>query len=146
MVRGCCRCRTRATAAGAGEAAVPTDRPLDGVNLIPFVTGKTAGDPHRTLYWRSGRYRVLLSGGWKLQTLEDPKKVWLYDLANDPTEQHNLAQARPDKVRELAGLLGSQDAQMVKPIWPSLVQGPISIDHPLSVPDKPGDEYIVWDN
>ena len=35
---------------------------------------------------------------------------------------------------------------MVKPAWPSLLQGPIPIDHPLGMPDKPGDEYIYWDN
>jgi hypothetical protein len=35
---------------------------------------------------------------------------------------------------------------MVKPIWPSVLRGEIAIDHPLSVPDKPGDDYVIWDN
>ena len=35
---------------------------------------------------------------------------------------------------------------MVKPLWPSLLHGAIAFDHPLSVPDKPDDAYIVWDN
>ncbi|HET9161449.1 MAG TPA: sulfatase-like hydrolase/transferase [Caulobacteraceae bacterium] len=135
-----------ATAAGAGGAATPKDRPMDGVDLVPFATGKASGDPHASLFWRSGGYRTVLSGGWKLQVLDQPKKVWLFDLAHDPTEQHNLAGQRPDKVRELGAIMGAQDKQMKPSIWPSLLQGPIPIDHPLGAPDKASDEYILWDN
>ena len=31
-----------------------TDDKLDGVNIIPFVTGEKKGAPHDTLYWRWG--------------------------------------------------------------------------------------------
>jgi arylsulfatase A-like enzyme len=135
-----------ATAADAGGAAVPANRPMDGVSLIPFIKGAAAGDPHRTLYWRSGRYRTLLSQGWKLQTQEAPAKVWLYDLKADPTERNNLAAKQPAKVRELTALLRAEDAQMVKPLWPSLLQGTIPVDHALNVQDKPTDDFIRWDN
>lgn len=135
-----------ATAAGAAGAPVPKDRPIDGVDLAPFLTGKSAGEPHEVLFWRSGRYRTVLAHGWKLQTLEQPKKTWLFNLTDDPTERRDLAAANPQKVAELMGLLARQDAQSVKPIWPSLLQGAIAIDHPLGTPDKPTDEYIYWDN
>ncbi len=135
-----------ATAAGAGGAEKPADRTMDGVDLVPFITGKSEGDPHASLYWRSGGYRTLLSGGWKLQVLDDPKKTWLFDLKTDPTEQHNLAARHPEKVAELAAILARQDNQMAPSMWPSLLSGPIPIDHPLGVRDRPDDEYIVWDN
>jgi hypothetical protein len=35
---------------------------------------------------------------------------------------------------------------MVAPAWPSLIEGPIAIDHPLGVADSPDDEYVYWDN
>lgn len=135
-----------ATAAAAAGAALPHDRVIDGVDLAPFIAGKASGTPHQTLYWRSGRYRMIIADGWKLQTLESPRRTWLYHLADDPTEHHDLSASQPDKVREMTALLASQDHQMVKPLWPSLLHGAISIDHPLGVPDKPSDEYIVWDN
>jgi len=135
-----------ATAAGAGGSAQPADRPMDGVDLIPFVKGQASGDPHRSLYWRSGGYRTLLAGGWKLQVLDNPARVWLFDLKSDPTEQRNLAAARPDKVAELRAMLAAQDGQMAGPAWPSLLQGAITIDHSLAVPDSATDEYILWDN
>jgi arylsulfatase A-like enzyme len=135
-----------ATAAGAAGVQVPTDRVLDGVNLLPYVEGKAQGAPHKTLFWRSGDYKVLLDGEWKLQVSARPDKVWLFDLKTDPTEKTNLAAAQPDKVAELKKVLADVDGQQSKPIWPALLEGAIAIDHPLNVPDKPDDEYIYWAN
>lgn len=135
-----------ATAAGAAGASPPIDRVMDGVDLVPFVKGKASGDPHKAIYWRSGRYKVVMAGGWKLQVAQEPNKVWLFDLANDPTERRDLAKARPDKVRELTAILAQLDSQMVKPAWPSLLSGAIYIDHPGGQPSNASDEYIYWDN
>ena len=48
--------------------------------------------------------------------------------------------------RLVLALLAAQDATMVKPLWPSLLQGPVFIDHPSGQPQKAGEEYIMWDN
>lgn len=135
-----------ATVAAAAGVATPTDRVLDGVNLLPYVEGKSEGRPHKTLFWRSGTYQVLLDGDWKLQVSANPDKVWLFDLKNDPTEQANLAGSQPEKLAELRKVLDRVDGEQAKPIWPALLEGGIAIDHPLSVPDKPDDEYIYWAN
>ena len=135
-----------ATAAGAAGAAVPRDRVIDGVDLIPYLQGRAAGRPHQALFWRSGQYGAVLDGDWKLQVSGDRDKAWLYDLAADPTEQHDLSKVNPDKVAALKALIRAQDAQTKKPLWPSLLQGPVFIDHPSGQPQKPGEEYILWDN
>ncbi|MDE2361700.1 MAG: sulfatase-like hydrolase/transferase [Hyphomicrobiales bacterium] len=135
-----------ATAAAAAAAHAPTDRTLDGVDLMPFARGEANGDPHKTLYWRDGEYRVLLEDGWKLQSAERPRKNWLYNLAIDPTEQNNLAESMPDKVADLQKELAQIDKQQVKPLWPSLLEGPIFIDTPLGTPPKKDGEYIYWAN
>ncbi len=135
-----------ATAAGAAGAKLPTDRVIDGVNLLPYLSGQAQGRPHQTLYWRSGQYKVLMDGDWKLQDSEAQHKIWLYNLSADPTEQTNLAAAQPEKVKSMMATLASINGQMVKPIWPSLLQGPIFIDHPSGQPQKKGEEYILWDN
>ena len=46
----------------------------------------------------------------------------------------------------MLALLAAQDAKTVKPMWPSLLQGPVLIDKPGGVPQKADDEYILWDN
>jgi arylsulfatase A-like enzyme len=135
-----------ATAAGAAGAPLPEDRVYDGVDLTALVRGEPGARSRRALYWRSGHYRAVLADGWKLQVSERPEKAWLFDLGADPAERTNLAEARPDKRAELAALLAEHDSQMVKPIWPALIEGPIAIDHPLDVPDRPEDEYVQWAN
>ena len=135
-----------ATAAGAAGAAMPSDRVMDGVDLLPYVTGQKTGTPHRDLFWRSGNYRVVLQDGWKYQRMDFPPKRWLFNLAVDPTEQHNMADSEPAKMAELNALMDQIDHQQAKPLWPSVLSGAIAIDHPGGVPDKLGDEYIYWDN
>jgi arylsulfatase A-like enzyme len=135
-----------ATAASAAGAKVPADRVIDGVDLLPYLSGKATGRPHQTLFWRSGQYKVVMDGDWKLQSSEGLNKVWLYNLASDPTEQHELSQAQPDRVKAMLALIRAQDAQSVKSLWPSLLQGPIFIDHPSGQQQKAGDDYVLWDN
>ena len=88
----------------------------------------------------------MLADGWKLQVLDDPRRIWLFNLRVDPTERHNLAATEPVRVAQLRALLAQQDRQSVRPLWPTVLRGPIPIDHPWPVADRPGDEYVNWDN
>jgi arylsulfatase A-like enzyme len=135
-----------ATAAAAAGAPLPADRIVDGVDLVPFATGAKPGRPHEALFWRSGHYRVVRAGDWKLQLSERPAKAWLFDLASDPTERNNLADAEPARVAELTALLDAHDATQSEPLWPSLLEGAIRIDAPLNAPKSPDDEYVYWAN
>jgi len=79
---------------------------------------------------------------------KDQNKVWLFDLRSDPTEHKNLAASQPDEVKRMMVVLNGIDKQQAKPLWPSLLEGPIYIDKPLSEKAdlKPDDEYIYWAN
>jgi len=134
------------TLAGIASAAVPTDRIIDGVNLMPHISGEDPAAPHDTLFWRSGHYQVVISDGWKLQQTDRPDKVWLFHLDSDPTEQINLATQNPLKVAELQALLLQHNSELPPPMWPSVVEMPVSIDKPLGVPETPEDDYIYWPN
>lgn len=127
-------------------ATVPADRVIDGVNLLPYIQGEATDEPHDTLFWRSGHYEVVIADGWKLQQAERPDKVWLYHLSNDPTEQNNLATQNPAKVAELQALLAQHNNELPPPMWPSVIEMPVTIDKPLGEPDTPDDEYIYWPN
>ena len=134
------------TAAGAAGAPIPSDRVMDGVNVFPFLDGASAGTPHGTLFWRSGPYKTLLKGEWKLQIDDKPNKIWLFNLKQDPTEHHNLAETNPQQVQTLMKVLDQIDGQQAKPLWPSLLEGAIDIDHPLSYPQSASDDYVFWSN
>jgi arylsulfatase A-like enzyme len=135
-----------ATALAAAGVAPPTDRKIDGVNLLPYVTGQSTGRPHDALFWRSGPYVAVQSGDWKLQVTETPRKDWLYKLADDPTEKNNLAAAHPAKVRELKVMLAAFDKEQAKPLWPSMIEIPVGVDRPLSQPPGAGDDVVYWSN
>ena len=135
-----------ATSAALAGVQPPADRVIAGVNLIPFARGEQGGRPHEQMFWRSGAYQVARSGDWKLQVNETQDKVWLFNLQDDPTEQHNLVDAEPARVKELLAQLADFNSQQKAPLWPSLVEAPILIDKPLNRPQTIDDEFIYWSN
>ena len=135
-----------ATAAAAAGVPLPTDREIDGVDLLPHVKGERTNPPHRKLFWRSGHYQVVIADGWKLQVNDRIDGDWLFDLNTDPTEQRNLALREPARVAALRQLLAEHNAEQTEPLWPSVAEMPINIDKTLAVPDAPDDEYIYWPN
>jgi arylsulfatase A-like enzyme len=134
------------TIAAAAGVPVPTDRKLDGVDLLPYITGVNQGIPHDTLFWRQGHHQSVQHLGWKLIRSARPDKRWLFNLAEDPTEQKNLATALPDKVAELEALLAAHSAEQATPMWPSVLDAPQFIDKHGGQPYEAGDEYIYWPN
>ena len=133
-----------ATALAAAGAAMPTDRAMDSVNLLPFVTGQVKDIPERTIIWRSGGYKAIKQGKWKLQIADRPQKIWLFDLAADPTERRNIAAEHPGEIQLLRSRLAEFDRQMPRPMWPALIETPIRIDVPSDAPWKADQEYVYW--
>ena len=123
---------------------------IDGVNLLPLVTSQ--GDQswdRETLFWQNGHYQVVRHGDWKLQVNDRPTdglQYWLFDLAKDPTEQNNLAEARPDKVKELNALLVDHQANAVTTLYPATTQMPVMVDKTLAEEFEEGDEYVYTPN
>lgn len=96
----------------ATKTALPKDRPVDGLSLLPHL--KSGGDDkiaRDELFWHfphyrhnPGPYSIMRKGDWKLI------KFWagpfeLFNLANDLGEKKNLASEMPGKVEELDALL-----------------------------------------
>lgn len=136
------------TLAAAATAALPEGVAIDGANLLPFATGETGPEarPHENLFWQSGYYRVVRSGDWKLQITEHPSRTWLFNLADDPTEQADLSQAHPEKVAELRALIDKHTAEARSPLYPYTLEGPVAIDQTLAERLSEGGEFIYWPN
>ena len=134
------------TVVAAAGGAVPTDRPMDGVNLLPFLGVNPQVQAERALHWRDGPYRAMRDGSWKLIVSERPKKEWLFDLAADPSERNNLAAQNPQKLLSMKAAMQAHHAAMPEPLWPSFIEMPIAIDKTLNEKALPGDEYVYWYN
>ena len=134
------------TLAAIAGAPLDTGPARDGRDLTPFLTGVASGDPHQTLFWRSGHYDAVIHEGWKLQRAARPDRVWLFDLRSDPAERVDLSAAEPERVAQLAALLDAHNAAQAEPLWPSAAEMPVTIDQPLGVPESEDDEYVYWPN
>ncbi|HEY2253979.1 MAG TPA: sulfatase-like hydrolase/transferase, partial [Planctomycetaceae bacterium] len=92
---------------------------LDGVNLLPYLTGENPGKPHETLYWRFSEQWAIRHGDWKLVTGRGgAREPGLFNLEDDLGESKNLAAERPEKVTELRELWDKWNAEQAPPSAP----------------------------
>ena len=83
------------------------DGPIDGISLVPLLTGE-GNFPDRRLYWYYPHYArepgaVVRDGNYKLIEFYDPPRVELYNLARDLGEQNDLSAMMPDRVDRMQG-------------------------------------------
>lgn len=104
--------------AATAIAAAGGERPanLDGVDLLPYLTGTKTGAPHEHLYWRFGRQRAVRSGKWKL--VEVPgEPARLYDLEADVGETKDAAEANREAFEKLDAAWRKWGAELAPPLW-----------------------------
>ncbi|HEX2488711.1 MAG TPA: sulfatase-like hydrolase/transferase [Blastocatellia bacterium] len=118
------------TALAAAGAEAKAEWKLDGVNLLPHLTGKEKGAPHAALYWRFGQQIAVRMGDWKLvkapganaaqgefRAKASTEGAHLYNLARDVGEQNNLAEKEPGKLEQLASAWDKWNAELQEPRW-----------------------------
>lgn len=109
------------TSLAAAESADLTPKNLDGVNLLPFLSGEKTSAPHDTLFWRSGGpggNNAIRRGSLKLVRLGKAEPE-LYDLATDIGESKNLAAEKPEMVKELVSAIAEWEKGTIAPIFES---------------------------
>lgn len=94
---------------------------MDGVDLLPYLTGVQSTVPRRTFFWRLGQKTAIRHGDWKLLSQGSGRateRKWeLYDLSRDIGEARDLADREPDRVRELEAEWQRLNSQMIPPVW-----------------------------
>ncbi|MBB6431697.1 sulfatase family protein [Algisphaera agarilytica] len=95
-------------ALGDGDTSGP---PIEGKNLIPYITGENTEPPHEAIF-----LRMVDGVNWMIRTPEaklllerpfqakDEGKPELYDMVNDPYETNNIIDEQPELRAELAKL------------------------------------------
>lgn len=100
----------------AGGGDVKNLKDIDGVDLLPYVTGSNKARPHETLFWKKENRADFREGDWKLLTFPD-RPAELYDLSKDISEQHNLASEYPDRLRAMYKKLFQWELTLQRPMW-----------------------------
>lgn len=104
------------TLARLAGAPVPGDRVIDGKDIWPVLSGEPgAVSPHERLFYHLGdKLAAVRAGKWKLhRTVMGGEE--LYDLENDISEQHNVADDHPDIVKKLGHYMDDFEREMADP-------------------------------
>jgi arylsulfatase A-like enzyme len=128
------------TALAAAGIEKSPGQPLDGINLLPLMTGKTKDRPHQTLYWKNGPAWAVRDGDLKLvagNKDQNGTAPALFDLATDVAEAKNLAAARPDDVKRLHALYQSWAATHQPTPWGRAASNTDSDEDGQAIPAKP---------
>ncbi len=101
-------------AATANALAGNADDPaLDGVNLVPYLTGQMKGAPHDALYWRWVGQSAIRKGKWKYLRGDD--REYLFDMENDISESTNLLSQHPEMAKQLHSELEAWSQNLMPP-------------------------------
>ena len=115
-----------ATIAEQTGVMISSERPLDGVNLVPYLTGKKQGAPHDILYWRKFEQNgmAIREGNTKLvaNTQRQKNNFECYDLRADISESNNLRENQPAKNKTLITKWEAWNTQMKERAFPSLME------------------------
>jgi len=113
------------TLARLAGASLVKNKPLDGMDVWPTMS-EGQPSPRKEVVYDIEPFRgALRQGDWKLiwqATL--PSKVELFNLAQDPGEQVNLADENPQKVAELKQQIEAQAREAVPPL---IISGAIGV-------------------
>lgn len=86
---------------------------LDGVNLVPYLTGQESAAPHDALMWRWVAQSAIREGNWKL--LRGGEREYLFDLSDDLEEKQNLAAKHPEIASRLRTKLSDWSQSLSPP-------------------------------
>jgi arylsulfatase B len=107
------------TSLAAAGAKAPDG--LDGVDLLPYLTGVKKGEPHESLFWRFRSNIALRMGKWKLVRQAERGRqqaaFQLFDLDADVGETKDLAEAQPEVLERMRRELDRLNGQMREPRW-----------------------------
>ena len=112
-----------ATIAALADAEISQEKPLDGVNLIPYLTGINASAPHKHLFWRTYQKDGICvrAGSMKLVADRDRSKGFsLYDLSGDISEKDDLISKHPETVERLTEASEQWNSELKPTIFPTL--------------------------
>ena len=90
---------------------------------------------------------MVIKDNWKLQVEEYSQKQWLFNLADDPTEQLELSDKHPEKVYELMALINQHSEGAQDFIYKPPLLANVDVDRNLKEAVEEGhneDEESVW--
>lgn len=108
------------TVAAACEVPTTGTQPLDGVNLLPYLSHEVAGAPHEALFWKLSIHSAVRVGRWKLYMEPKNGVEYLFDLQDDPQETTDLKARHPEVYADLKARYEAWDKSLPPRAWTNI--------------------------
>jgi len=145
-------------ATALAQAGVQPMNPLDGVNLIPYLTGQNSEVPHETLFWRNFDKNIYTVRHGNLKLINDDGTISLFDIEKTPSEPNgSKISFNDDDHGYLLDLIESWKSEIVDPVYLGLLQNaqynqlnpdrfdiPSPYDADYTSIDTPNGYELVW--
>jgi len=113
-----------ATIVAQTNVEINKERPLDGVNLIPYLTGKNNTEPHDYLFWRKWEQNAMAirQGNYKLVSNKNQKQntPHLFNISNEISEKKDLSDEQKKKHDQLLKEWQQWNLQLKDRVFPTL--------------------------
>lgn len=110
-------------ATAVAQAGVEPLKPLDGVDLIPFLTGQQKGSPHPHLFWSNSDREIYVVRSGDLKLIEDKGRITVFDLSANLSEIEKQALPYTESdFGHVKTLLDDWKTKIVPPAYLGLLQ------------------------
>lgn len=103
------------SATSLAVAGAKLDGEIDGVSLIPHLTGEATGNVHEQLFWRMATQGAMRDGPWKLVKVAGVS--YLFNLDEDLGEHNNLAAKELDRLHDMEARWKAWSDSMARPAF-----------------------------
>ena len=112
-----------ATVASAAKAEKYIKNEIDGVNLIPYLSGNKPGSPHEYLYWKNPDKDIDVIRDERYKYLRIKNDEYIFDLKNDISEESNIIDLSKPIYDRLKSQFKLWEKDMIDPVFMDLGMG-----------------------
>ena len=112
-----------ATVASAAKAEKYIKNEIDGVNLMPYLSGKKSGSPHEYLYWKNPDKDIDVIRDDRYKYLRIKNDEYIFDLKNDLSEESNIIDLSKPIYDRLKSQFKLWEKEMIDPVFMDLGMG-----------------------
>ena len=112
-----------ATVASAAKAEKYIKNEIDGVNLMPYLSGKKSGSPHEYLYWKNPDKDIDVIRDDRYKYLRIKNDEYIFDLKNDLSEESNIIDLSKPIYDRLKSQFKLWEKDMIDPVFMDLGMG-----------------------
>ena len=112
-----------ATVASAASAEKYIRNDIDGVDILPYITGEKSGLPHKYLYWQNPDKDIDVVRDERYKYIRIEEEEYIFDLKNDISEEKNIINSSKPIYDRLKSQFKEWEKEMIDPVFMDLGMG-----------------------